>query len=172
LAVLPIRLYGDPVLQARAKPVTKITPELRRMAEEMFETMASARGVGLAANQVGVLERLFVLDVPGDEDDEPSRRLVMINPEILDRSGQQVDEEGCLSFPGLYFDVKRAMHVKARAMDLEGQQFEVEAEGYLARAIQHELDHLDGVLFVDRLRGIKRQQIVRRIHKLQRRHQW
>jgi peptide deformylase len=156
LAVLPIRLYGDPILQAKALPVTRITPELRRLAEEMFETMGSARGVGLAANQVGVLERLFVLDVPAEMEGEPSHRLVMINPEILERSGQQVDEEGCLSFPSLYFDVKRAMHVKARATDLEGRPYEVEAEGYLARAIQHELDHLDGVLFIDRISSVKR----------------
>jgi peptide deformylase len=153
---IPIRLYGDPVLQTKAVTVEKVTDAHRRLAADMFETMEAAKGVGLAANQVGVLERLFVLRVPGEEEEDPPFRAVLINPEITSRSGEQTDEEGCLSFPGLYFDVRRSGHVTARALDLEGKPFEIEAEGYLARAIQHELDHLDGVLYIDRISSVKR----------------
>ncbi len=153
---LPIRIYGDPVLQTRAKEVPGVTPELLQLAGDMFETMAAARGVGLAANQVGVLERILVLDVPSDEEEGPRFHEALLNPVVLSKAGQQTGEEGCLSFPGLYFDVSRPNQVRVRATFLDGQEHEIEAEGYLARAIQHEIDHLDGVLYIDRISSMKR----------------
>ena len=156
MARRPIRLYGDPVLQARARDLAEITEETRRLAADMFETMEAARGVGLAANQVGSLERLLVVDVPGETEDAPHFRAALVNPEVLATSGEQLGEEGCLSFPGLYFEVKRPNLVKISAQDLDGNEVEIEAEGYLARALQHEVDHLNGVLYIDRISPIKR----------------
>lgn len=156
MARRPIRLYGDPVLQTRARDLVEVTEDTRRLAEDMFETMAAARGVGLAANQVGALERLVVLDVPGDTEEAPHFRAALVNPEVIATSGEQLGEEGCLSFPGLYFEVKRPDAVKVAARDLDGQALEIEAEGYLARALQHEVDHLNGVLYIDRISAIKR----------------
>ena len=156
MARRPIRLYGDPVLTSRARPLEKITEETRQLVVDMFETMDAAHGAGLAGNQVGVLERVLVVDVPGPGEGAPRFREALINPEILATSGEQTDEEGCLSFPRLYFDVKRPLRVKVRALFLDGTVRELEAEGYLARALLHEVDHLDGVLYIDRISPMKR----------------
>jgi peptide deformylase len=145
LAVLPIRTFPDPVLRERAHEVEQITEVHRRLAEDMVETMREAPGVGLAAPQVGVLERIFVWEV----DDEFG---VVINPQIVSRSEDLVEEEeGCLSLPGIAFDVVRAAQVRVEGLDLQGNELALEGEDLLARVCQHEIDHLDGVLFIDRL---------------------
>ncbi len=143
MALLPIRKHPDPVLRQRAKPVERITRRHRKLIEDMRQTMYEAPGVGLAANQVGVLERVIVVD-PGD------RFMALINPEIVEHHGVDVDVEGCLSIPGVTGYVERAAMVRVRALDERGRPVELEAEGYLARIIQHEVDHLDGVLFIDK----------------------
>ena len=153
---LPIRLYGDPILKSSAKPVETVTDDIRQLAADMFETMDAARGVGLASNQVGVLLRMIVVSVPTGKAGEPPYRAALVNPEVVEVSGQQTGDEGCLSFPSLYFEVKRAKRCKVRALGLDGQPMEVEAEGYLARALLHEIDHLDGVLYFDRITSIRR----------------
>lgn len=144
MALRNIRKIGDAVLREQCRKVEKIDNRLLTLIADMIETMYEADGVGLAAPQVGVLKRLFVIDVG----DGP---LVFINPEILETKGTQVGEEGCLSVPGVYEEVSRANYVKARAMNEKGQEFEIEGEELLARAILHEYDHLNGTLFVDRL---------------------
>ncbi len=169
MARLPIRLYGDPVLKARAKEVKNPSENIRRLAEDMFETMDAARGVGLAANQVGALERVVVVNVPEGKNGEPAIRRAFVNPEVVSTSGEQLSEEGCLSFPGLYFDVRRAQHARVRALDLDGQTFEVDAEGYLARALLHEIDHLDGVLYIDRISSVKRGLLRTKLEDIRRR---
>jgi len=156
MARLPIRLYGDPVLKARAREVAQVSEATRRLAADMLETMDSCKGVGLAANQVGVLERVAVFSVPSGREGEPPWRAALVNPEVVSVAGEQVAEEGCLSFPGLYFDVKRPQRVKVRALDLDGRPVELDAEGYRARALIHEIDHLDGVLYIDRISTVKR----------------
>ncbi|WP_324717671.1 peptide deformylase [Carboxydochorda subterranea] len=143
MAVLPILRIGAPVLRQKAKPVQRVTRRHRKLIEDMRETMEKAPGVGLAANQVGVLERIVVVD-PGD------RFMALINPEILTSEGSDVDVEGCLSIPGVTGYVERAARIRIRALDERGRPLELDAEGYLARIIQHEVDHLDGVLFIDR----------------------
>jgi peptide deformylase len=158
VAILDIRVLGDPVLRERTKPVAQVTDELRTLAQNMFETMYAAEGIGLAAPQVGRTERIFVMDV----DDHP---YVMINPEIVSREGSERGEEGCLSIPDIYGDVDRSAHVVARAMDLDGNTYELEASGLLARCIQHELDHLDGKLFIDYMSMLKRKFVARKWEK-------
>lgn len=140
MAIRVIVKDPDPVLRQKAKKVTKITPNLHKLMDDMVETMQDANGVGLAANQVGILKRMTVIDV-GDGVIE------LINPEILDRKGEQLGPEGCLSFPGLLADVRRAEWCKVKAMDRHGEEFTMEGEGLLARALQHEIDHLDGIVF-------------------------
>jgi peptide deformylase len=163
--------YGDPILETACGPVTDFeTPEIRKLVEDMFETMYQASGVGLAAPQIGVSKRLTVIDCSGGE--KPEEKLVLINPEIIDREGQQVGEEGCLSIPGFREDVKRARKVTARAQDLQGNFFEVTGEDLLARAIQHENDHLNGILFLQHLSPLKRELIKRKIRKLKRKGDW
>ena len=147
---LPLRVLGDPILREETKPVSEITPELRQLIEAMFETMYAARGIGLAAPQVGRTERLTVVDV----DDEP---MVLINPEILESSSAtEKGEEGCLSIPDIYGDVERPKVVRVKAMDVDGNVFEREASGLLARCLQHEIDHLHGKLFIDYLSVLKK----------------
>lgn len=136
--------YPDPILREKAQPVRNINDRLLKLLDDMAETMYQAEGVGLAAPQVGVSKRVFVVDV-GDE----HGLLEFINPEIIAKEGEQFGPEGCLSIPGVSGDVRRARKVKVRALNRHGEQFELEAEDYLARAIQHELDHLNGVLFID-----------------------
>lgn len=150
-----VRYYGDPALRTRAQEVAEFDASLLALVEDMRETMAAYNGVGLAANQVGVLQRVAVVDVP--QEDGPRMRHALVNPVIDRRSGSEKGEEGCLSIPGIYEDVQRSLKIRVRAKDEKGAAVEFEAEGYLARAIQHEVDHLDGVLFVDRLSLLKRQ---------------
>jgi len=156
VSVRPVRLYGDPVLRTRAAEVTSVDDSLRALAADMRDTMHAYRGVGLAANQVGVLQRVLVVDVPGPEEGDPHAAFTMVNPVITKRSGTEVGEEGCLSIPGIYEDVSRALTLTVSFLDEQGKPVTLEAEGYFARAIQHEVDHLDGVLFVDRLSPLKR----------------
>ncbi|MGQ9916347.1 MAG: peptide deformylase [Bryobacteraceae bacterium] len=168
--ILRIRKYGDPVLETKADPVTEFDGELRQLAADMFETMYANKGVGLAAPQVGVSRRLAVIDPSAGE--EESAKLVLVNPEILVKEGTQIGEEGCLSIPGFREDVKRAWRVRVRAQDLDGNFFETEGEELLARAIQHEIDHLDGILFLQHLSLLKRDLIKRKIRKLVKAGEW
>lgn len=149
MSLLDIRVLGDPVLRDKTNVVEDITPELRRLVEDMFETMYAAKGIGLAAPQVGRSERLSVIDV----DDQ---RIVLINPEILEVEGKTKGEEGCLSIPEIYGDVERAARVVVRAIDIDGKPFEVEGRDLLSRCLQHEIDHLHGRLFIDYLSALKR----------------
>lgn len=162
--------YGDPVLEKKTAPVTEFDAELEQLANDMFETMYASRGVGLAAPQVGLSRRLTVIDCSAGED--PTQRLVLVNPEILDKDGVQVGEEGCLSIPGFREDVTRAKRAKVRAQNLQGETFEVEGEDMLARALQHEIDHLEGILFLQHLSPLKRDLIRRKIRKMQKAGEW
>ena len=149
MSLLDIRVLGDPVLRQETKTVDRVTDELRHLIDDMFETMYAAKGIGLAAPQVGRLERLSVIDV----EDQP---LVIINPEITEREGTIRGEEGCLSIPEVYGDVERASRVVVRALDRDGTPFEVEGRELLSRCLQHEIDHLHGKLFIDYLSVLKR----------------
>jgi peptide deformylase len=160
MAVLKVRKYGDPVLRRRAEPVREVTPEIRRMVEDMIETMFDEVGIGLAAPQVGISLRLMVV---GDEKGRGARALV--NPVIAEQGGDVTAEEGCLSLPGIFADVTRAEWVRLEAHDLDGNPVSVKARGLTARVFQHEMDHLDGVLFIDRLDPMTRDRIKRRIKK-------
>lgn len=172
MAILEIRLFGDPVLREKAAEVTKFDASLARFGDDLLETMRAAHGVGLAAPQVGVLLRMFAYDVPvpGDgedgedaEDAEDVERVagVLVNPSITHRAGEQTGPEGCLSFPGLYYDCTRALEVTVQAQDVTGKRIEVVGQGLLARTFQHEIDHLDGVLFLDRLSRADRKRALR-----------
>jgi len=174
MPLLPIVHWPEPVLLTVGRPVTdeEFGPELERLAQDMFETMEDARGVGLAAPQVGVSKRLFVMDTPGEEDGAPNVRHVLVNPEIVSIEGEQVAEEGCLSFPGLFQVVKREMRVIARAQDLKGEQFELDVTDLAARCILHETDHCDGIVFLDRMTALKRQLAKRKIKALQNSGKW
>jgi peptide deformylase len=162
--------YPDPVLAKKGAAVTKFGPELAQFVEEMWASMYAAHGIGLAAPQIGVSKRITVIDVSFKE--KPAEKLLLINPEIVEREGKQFEEEGCLSLPEIREKVRRAARVKVRAQDVNGEFFEVEGEELLARAMQHEIDHLDGVLFIDRLSPLKRDLVKRRIRKLQNNGQW
>jgi peptide deformylase len=166
MAVRTVRIYGDPVLREKAQPVTSFDDELRRLIADMFETMKAYDGAGLAAVQVGVPLRVFVVDVPLD--DGTRARHVIVNPVLSERSGEDTAEEGCLSMPGVYEDVTRSDRVMVHGQDERGQPVSVDARGFLARAVQHEADHLDGVLFVDRLSPLKRQFLKRQLAALAR----
>jgi peptide deformylase len=163
MAVRPILNYPAPVLREVAKAVEEVDDEIRALVDDMAETMYAANGVGLAANQIGVLKRVFVIDIAAD--DEPSELKAFINPEIADKQGTQSWEEGCLSFPGATAEVKRAETVRVRALDVDGNSFEVEADGLMAVALQHENDHLDGVLMIDKVNAIKKRLIGRKVAK-------
>ncbi|HXM37239.1 MAG TPA: peptide deformylase [Gemmatimonadales bacterium] len=153
MTVRTLHLLGSPVLRQKAVPVTAVNDEVRQLVDDLFETMRAARGVGLAANQVGAARRVAVVDV-GDDDPPP---LVLINPVIVERGEEsEIAEEGCLSIPEIFGDVKRPMRVVVEALDRDGRPFRAVAEGYKARAIQHEIDHLDGILFLDHLSAVKR----------------
>ena len=155
MSLLEIHVLGSPVLRTETTPVTEITDDLRRLVEDMFDTMRAAQGIGLAAPQVGRLERVAVVDVDNDP-------IVLINPEIVAESGTERAEDGCLSIPDIYGDVDRAARVTVRAMDLEGNTFERDATELLARAFQHEIDHLHGKLFIDYLSFLKRRGVMAR----------
>ncbi len=163
MAIRTILHYPDPRLREKAKPVEAITPEIIKLIDDMAETMYAAPGVGLAATQIGEPHRVFLVDIAGE--DEPSDLRVFVNPEIVQKDGDQTWEEGCLSFPGVTEEVKRAATLKVRAMDKEGKPFEVEADGLLAVAIQHEHDHLDGVLMIDHLGLLKKRIVSRKMQK-------
>lgn len=168
MSIRPIRIYGDPVLKQRAAEVTRFDDSLKELAADMHETMYAFRGVGLAGNQIGVLQRILVVNVPGAEEGEERRIQTVVNPVIVEKSGTQTDEEGCLSIPGVWQDVTRAMKLTVEAVDAGGKPFRIEAEDYLARALQHEIDHLDGILFVDRLSMLRRQFLRRDLDALAR----
>lgn len=159
-------IYGDPVLRRKADEVTSFDDSLRSLVADLFETCKAYNGVGLAANQVGVAQRVFVIDVPVGP--EKRERFAVVNPLIDHRMGRETAEEGCLSIPGVYEDVVRADKVRLRAFDESGRPFERVVDGYLARAIQHENDHIDGVLFTDRLSPLKRQFLRRQLDELAR----
>jgi len=148
-----LHLLGSPVLRQQSTPVARVDDAVRQLVDDLFETMRAAKGVGLASNQIGVARRVAVVDV-GDED-PPA--LALINPVIVERSDEhEVAEEGCLSIPEIFGDVERPAHVVVEALDRDGKKYRVEARGYKARAIQHEIDHLDGILFLDHLSAVKR----------------
>jgi peptide deformylase len=166
MAVLAIRQYPDPVLRLRCGEVESFDEELARLARDMIETVQAAPGIGLAAPQVGRSERLAVVDLSVGQD--PEQLLVLVNPEIQDPVGSWIDEEGCLSIPELVDKVERPQRIRLTAQGLDGRPFELTAEGLLARAICHEVDHLDGVLFVDHLRGLRRERARRALRRLAR----
>jgi peptide deformylase len=166
----PILRYGERPLHAPAATVTRFDDELQRLIDDMIETMYAAPGIGLAAPQVGVHLRVFVVDLSVGRD--PSQLIALVNPEFVQRDGTQLEEEGCLSVPGFNATVLRPSRVVITGFDREEQPQTFDGTGLLARAFQHEMDHLDGRLFVDRLRGIKRDVIVRKIQKLQRTGKW
>jgi peptide deformylase len=168
--IRPILKYGDSVLHEPATPVDAITPDIDRLVDDMIETMYAAPGIGLAAPQVGVSLRLLVVDTSAGQNADGL--IVLINPAFVSRDGVQLEEEGCLSVPGFSATVVRPSRLVITGLDRTGTERQHEASGLLARAFQHEMDHLDGTLFVDRLRGIKRDVIVRKIRKLARTGKW
>jgi peptide deformylase len=168
--IYPIVKYGAAVLETPARPVEKFNDELRQLCDDMFESMYAASGVGLAAPQIGIGRRLAVIDVTVGKN--PEARLVLANPEIIRIEGEQREEEGCLSVPGFRGNVARPQYVTIRAQDAAGTSFEMNGEGLLARAFCHEIDHLDGVLFIKHLSLLKRDLIRRRIRKLQKTGEW
>ena len=166
----PILRYGERPLHGPATSVRDFDETLQRLIDDMIETMYAAPGIGLAATQVGVPLRVFVVDLSVGRD--PSQLIVMVNPEFVMREGTQLEEEGCLSVPGFSATVLRPSRAVVKGLDREGNPIQVEGSGLLARAFQHEMDHLEGRVFLDRLRGIKRDVIVRKIQKLQRSGKW
>jgi peptide deformylase len=168
--IYPIVKFPDPILQQAAEPVSVFDAELRTLVDDMFTSMYDAQGIGLAAPQIGISKRLTVIDVSFQKD--PKQKLVLINPEIVEKSGKQVEEEGCLSLPEIRDRVVRAAQVKVRAFDAEGKPVEVEGTELLSRALQHEIDHLDGILFIFRLSRLKRDLQLRKIRKLQKAGDW
>ncbi len=166
MTTLNILHFPDPRLRNVAKPVEQVDDSIRQLADDMLETMYAAPGIGLAATQVNVDKRIVVIDI-SEENNQP---LCLINPEILSLDGVEEMEEGCLSVPGVYESVQRAERVRVRALDRDGQPFELDADGLLAVCIQHEIDHLDGKLFVDYLSQLKRTRIRRKLEKEQRQH--
>ena len=168
--ILKIVKYPDPVLQQPGEPVTEFDAGLHKLIADMFETMYASQGIGLAAQQVGVAKRLTVIDLTGGKD--PAQKLVLINPEIIFREGKQYEEEGCLSFPEIREKISRASKVRIRAQDQDGKWFEMDGEELLSRAFQHEIDHLDGMLFIFRMSALKRDLTLRKIRKMQREGTW
>ncbi|HEY0139609.1 MAG TPA: peptide deformylase [Thermoanaerobaculia bacterium] len=170
MAVLPIRKYGDDVLRNPATPVAEIDASLQTLIDDMIDTMYAAPGVGLAANQVGVAKRLMVIDLSVGR--RPGECHVFINPEIVDAEGEITEEEGCLSIPDFVEIVTRPERVKLRYLDRNGKEREMWGEGLMARAMCHEIDHLNGTLFVDHLRGFKKDRILKKISKLAKSGMW
>ncbi|OFW01943.1 MAG: peptide deformylase [Acidobacteria bacterium RIFCSPLOWO2_12_FULL_59_11] len=166
----PVVKYGSEVLLKPAAPVTVFDGDLERLLEEMFESMYAANGVGLAAPQIGIPRRIAVVDVSAGKD--PKAKIVLINPEIIATEGQQKEEEGCLSLPGIRELVKRPQHANVRALDRKGREFTMPGEGLLARAFCHETDHLNGRLFLSHLSTLKRDLILRRIRKMTKAGEW
>lgn len=169
--IYPIVKYGHPALERPAEMVTEFgTPELDKLIEDMFESMYAARGVGLAAPQIGIPRRVAVIDPSAGEDH--SQRIVLINPELIEVEGAQTEEEGCLSLPGFREPLKRAKRVTVRAQNAQGEAFEITGEGLLARALQHETDHLRGRLFITHVSALKRDLIRRKVRKLAKAGEW
>ncbi|MGO9438609.1 MAG: peptide deformylase [Terracidiphilus sp.] len=162
--------YPEPVLQQPGEPVTEFDEELRTLVADLFETMYASQGIGLAAQQVGIAKRVTVIDLSVGKD--PAQKLVLINPEVILREGKQYEEEGCLSFPEIREKISRAAKVRIRAQDEKGKWFEMDGEELLSRAFQHEIDHLDGTLFIFRMSALKRDLTLRKIRKLQREGAW
>ena len=170
MALLKIVKYGDPVLEQPGDPVTEFDDGLKRLVGDMFETMYSASGVGLAAPQVGLSKRLFVMDCSGGDD--PQARLALINPVVLRVEGDQTGDEGCLSFPGIFFNVKRSLRAVVRAQDVNGEEFEYDGLELEARCVLHETDHCDGIVFIDHTTPLKRELVKRKIKKLAKAGKW
>lgn len=164
MAIRPILHFPDPRLRNKALPVTEVTGETQRLIDDMFETLYYDRGIGLAATQINIAQRIFITDLSEDK----SAQYCFINPEIIAKEGTEEMQEGCLSVPGFYESVCRAERVKVKAWDRDGKSFELEADGLLAVCIQHEIDHLDGKLFVDYLSPLKRNRIQKKLEKLRR----
>ena len=170
LKIHEIVKYPDPVLMKKCAPVTAFDEALRTLVEEMFESMYVGEGIGLAAPQIAIAKRLTVIDVSFKKN--PKDKLVLINPEVIEREGKQLEEEGCLSLPEIRLKVARDAWVKVKAQNEHGEWFEVEGEELLARAMLHEIDHLDGVLFIDRVSRLKRELVLRKIKKMQKLGEW
>jgi peptide deformylase len=169
--VYKIVKYPDPILEQKCQPITEFdTKELQQLVDDMFETMYASKGVGLAAPQIGLSERITVIDCSGGEGER--QPIVLINPEVILKEGKQTGEEGCLSIPGFREDVTRAKKAVVRAMNVRGEPIEVPGEDLLARAMQHEIDHLNGILFLSHLSPLKRDLIKRKIKKLIKEHEW
>jgi peptide deformylase len=162
--------WPDPVLAKPGEVVTVFDAKLKKLVDEMFDSMYAAQGIGLAAPQIAISQRITVIDVSFKKN--PEERIVLINPEIIEREGKQIEEEGCLSLPEIREKVSRAEWVKVKAQDVTGKWFELEGDELLARAMQHEIDHLDGVLFIDRLSRLKRDLVIRKIKKLIKNGEW
>lgn len=171
MAVHPIVQYPDPVLLNPTRPIEDITVEVRRLIDDMWETMYAAPGVGLAANQIGIDLRVAVIDTTSSEE-KGMHKVVLINPEVIEEDGHLKEEEGCLSFPGFTDTTSRYERVKVRALDIDGAEFEIEGTGLFGRALSHETDHLDGHVFIERMSVLKRDLIRRKIRKLQRTGEW
>ncbi|MCG9132058.1 peptide deformylase [Candidatus Poribacteria bacterium] len=166
-APLQLRYYGDAVLRKRAEAVSEVTEAEQQLAEQMLETLyATGNGIGLAATQVGILKRLIIVDI-GEEDDETYEPLVLFNPELMGFDGEIVVEEGCLSIPDVTAEVKRPEIIVVEGIDVQNEPIRIEADGLLARVLQHEIDHLNGVLFIDRISGLKRQLLKEELLKIQ-----
>jgi peptide deformylase len=170
MALLEIVKYGAPVLETPGEPVTEFDASLEKLVADMFDTMYAARGVGLAAPQVGVSQRLFVMDCSGGRD--PEARVALINPVVLRVEGDQTGDEGCLSFPGIFFAVKRSLRAVVRAQDVRGEEFEFDGLELEARCMLHETDHCDGIVFIDRTTVLKRELVKRKIRKLEKQGRW
>ena len=170
MAHLKIVTWPNPILDTPADPVTSFDDELKTLVNNMFETMYSAPGVGLAAVQVGVPRRLFVMDCSGGKD--PDQRVVMINPEVVSVEGKQDGDEGCLSFPGIFYSVQRNLRAIVRAHDINGQEFEIDGTELTARCMLHETDHCDGIVFLNKMTPLKREIVKRKIRKLTKAGEW
>lgn len=164
MSSLKIITYGNPVLRKKAEPVKKIDEKIKIIADSMVETMRAQKGVGLAANQVGILEQICVIDISRGED--KNSLFVLINPVVSEKNGKRKFEEGCLSFPEIFGEVERALKIKVNALNLNGEKIELEAENILARVLQHEIDHLNGVLFIDYLSFVRKLEIQKKLKEL------
>src|SRR5918997_3054760 len=164
MALLEVVKYGAPVLETPGEHVAEFDEKLKRLVSDMFETMYAARGVGLAAPQVGVSKRLFVMDCSAGRD--PEARVALINPVVLSVEGEQTGDEGCLSFPGIFFPVKRSLRAVVRAQDVSGETFELDGMDLTARCMLHETDHCDGIVFIDHTTVLKREMVKRKMRRL------
>jgi peptide deformylase len=170
MALLEIVKYPDPVLESPGAPVVEFDERLQKLVADMFETMYAARGVGLAAPQVGVAKRLFVMDCSGGQD--PKQKLALVNPVVLRIEGEQMGDEGCLSFPGVYFAVQRSLRAVVAAQDARGEAFELDGLDLTARCMLHETDHCDGIVFINHTTPLKREMVKRKMRKLAKTSKW